>query len=183
MLMACVACSSHPKATHTPNAAATNSFMATPTAAPTTNDVDAMLRAAGDQMSRHDNAAAKDHIEQVLAADPTNAYAWYNLGVIADATQRTADAVNAYDHAIESDPTFTSAMYNKAILVETKHPDTAMKIYQQIIRINSNASTTYLRLGLLQAKAGQEAAAQRNFDHAVKLDRGLLEYVPGQFRR
>jgi Tfp pilus assembly protein PilF len=131
---------------------------------------------------RGDFTAAKSSFEMALKIDGTNKFAWYNLGVLAQQRHQLAEAAKDYDRALSSDPRYTPAMYNKAILVEAKNQDLAIALYQQILTVDAKASTTYVRLGLLQLRKGDEAAARTNFATAVKLDPRLGNEIPADYR-
>jgi tetratricopeptide (TPR) repeat protein len=153
----------------------------TPTHTPTVvsqNDPDALLSEGIRQGDAGDFDTANSNFRRVLTLDKNNKFAWYNLGVIAGMEDNSAEAIRDYDSALALDPTFTPAMYNKAILIEGSNPDTAIDLYQKIITINTSASTTYLRLGLLLAKKGDHAGALDNLRSAIAIDPTLINSIP-----
>lgn len=129
-----------------------------------------------------DYGKAREAFERVIELDETNKYAWYNLGVVASAQGEPSEALEHYDRALSTDPEFTSAMYNKAILLEESDPDAAIGIYEQIIELNPEASTSRFRLGMLLADRGDTAAAAENFATAVEMDPDLERFVPREFQ-
>jgi len=126
-------------------------------------------------------AQAKATFEKVLTLDATNKYAWFNLGYLAQMSNKPDEAITNYNHALTSDPSYTPAMYNKAIILESRDPDAAMALYQQILTINPKATTTYFRRGLMQLKRGDRTNAAANFQQALKLDPSLRGEVPAEF--
>ena len=115
----------------------------------------------------------------MLAIDPGNTLANYNLGVLAQQAGDDATALSYYDAALETDPNFTSAMYNKAIILEPTDPDAAIALYEQIVSINDQAATAYYRLSLLLEAKGDTAGAQEARDKALAIDPSLVDAETG----
>lgn len=145
---------------------------------------EALLRAGIKQGENKDFSGATQSFRQVLDlnVNPADKLAWYNLGVIAQHDNRTADARAAYDHALKIDPNFESALYNKALLIESNHPDQAIAILRHIVGADPKAATAHLHLGQALAKKGQDKEAKDTFGLAVRADPSLLQFVPEEFR-
>jgi Tfp pilus assembly protein PilF len=112
----------------------------------------------------------------VLAIDPNNVYALYNLGVINQTQNNTTAALDYYSRAVTADSTYTPAMYNKAIILESTDLNAALTLYKQIVAINPKASTAWLRMAFIYAKQGQPALANAARAKAVSLDPTLAKY-------
>lgn len=138
--------------------------------ATTNSQVVTLLKQGITQAQGQQFDAAKTTFNNVLAVDPTNKYAHYNLGLIAQTQNDASGAVAAYDKAIAADAKFTPALYNKAIAVEATKPDDAIGIYENIVKINPKASTAYYRLYLAYAKKGDAQKANAAKAKAVELD-------------
>jgi Tfp pilus assembly protein PilF len=67
-------------------------------------------------------------------------------------------------------------MYNKAILLEESNPQQALSLYQQVVKINPQASTAYLRMAFVQAEQGDLGAAQVSYAKAIAIDPSLGKY-------
>jgi tetratricopeptide (TPR) repeat protein len=170
-LLACVACSED----------RSEKPAATP-AGQTTNALTAMLD-EGIALGKRDKLdEAKAVFRRILAVDRTNKYAWYNLGVIDQQRNLINEAVKDYDRALVADPGYTPAMYNKAIILESRDVDAAIRLYKQVLVVDPKASTTYVRLGLLYVGKGQTDLAGANFAAAIKLDPSLRDAVPAEYR-
>ncbi len=63
-------------------------------------------------VERGDYASALDAFKQATATDPSNSYAWANLGAAAAKLGRATEAVQAYDHALAVEPENWLAHYN-----------------------------------------------------------------------
>ncbi len=146
------------------------------------NNGDALLSLGIQQATAGQAAAARATFQQLLALDPQNKYAWFNLGYLAQQANTPTEAVTDYDKALATDPNYTPAMYNKAIVLESSDVAGAIALYRKILVINPKASTTHVRLGLLLDKTGDKTGAQTEFTAAVALDSKLLSSVPAAYR-
>jgi Tfp pilus assembly protein PilF len=175
-LMFCVACSD---SSSTPSAVAPAGG---PGVAASQQEVAVLLQRGIDQGEKGDLANAEKTFRSLLDIDAKNKYGWYNLGVLQQQRKKDAQAAASYDKALAADPGFTPAMYNKAIIVEVKDQAAAMRLYKQIVVLNPKASTTYLRMGLLQLRRGETDSAKDSFSKAVAIDPELRGSVPEQYR-
>ena len=142
----------------------------TPNPSPSNEATDSLLQTGIDQANSGKTDEAVNTFTNVLALDPSNVLANYDLGVIAQARSQTQDALSYYSAALKANPNFTPAMYNKAIIIEATDPDAAMALYQQIVQINPKAATSFYRLGKLYEKAGDAAKAKEAIATAIALD-------------
>jgi tetratricopeptide (TPR) repeat protein len=126
--------------------------------------------------------AANAIFQQLVAADPNNKLAWFDLGYISQVRNDPATAIADYDHALAADPTYTPAMYNKAILLESSNVDSAIDLYRKILSVDNKASTTHVRLGVLLDRKGDRAGARTEFNAAVAIDASLTGAVPLAYR-
>ncbi|MDQ0933564.1 tetratricopeptide repeat protein [Streptomyces turgidiscabies] len=150
-------------------------------AAKLVSKADGLLQAGIKQAEGKDFSGATRSFRQVLDLNPANKFAWYNLGVIAQNGHRTADARAAYDKALKIDPNFVSALYNKAILLESSDTDEAIDLLKHIVGAAPRAATAYLHLGRALAKQGRDGEAEDAFGFAVRADPSLRQFVPEQF--
>ncbi|GAA1792776.1 hypothetical protein GCM10009682_13360 [Luedemannella flava] len=141
-----------------------------------------LLQRGIEQGDKHDWESAEKTFRSVLEIDPKNTHGWYNLGVVQQQNRKSREAAASYDKALATDPGFTPAMYNKAIILEGTDRAGAMRLYQQIVLLNPKASTTYLRMGLLQLRTGETSGAQVSFSKAVAIDPKLRDSVPKPYR-
>ena len=119
-------------------------------------------------------SAATTSFQKVLAASPGNLYADYDLGVIAQSTGHSDEAISYYNKALAVNAAYNPALYNEAILLESSHPQQAIAVYQKIVSIDPKASSAYLRLALVQAEQGDTTAAKANDAKAVSLGPGAI---------
>jgi tetratricopeptide (TPR) repeat protein len=167
---AAVACS------NSPSTSSTAPGKGGPTSSPDVAQVPSLLQTGVAQTSQQNWSAATTTFENVLALSPTNVYANYDLGVIAQANGNSAEAISYYNKALAANTAYTPAMYNEAILLEGTQPAQAIAVYQKIVSINPEASTAYLRMAFVQAEQGDTKDAKVNDAKAVKIDRALSKY-------
>lgn len=113
---------------------------------------------------------AETTFRDVLVLSPGNKFAWYNLGLLAEFQNHRSAALTSYSRALASDPRYTPAMYNKAILLEGVDPHSALGLYQRIVSINPRAATAYLRESFVYARLGDHAKAAQAHARAAALD-------------
>ncbi len=135
-----------------------------------------LLQSGITQADQEKWSAATTTFGKVLTINSSNVYANYDLGVIAQSTGNSAEAISYYNKALAADKAYTPAMYNEAILLESTQPQQAIDVYQNIVSINPNAATAYLRMAFIQADRNDLADAQANEAKAVSIDPSLGKY-------
>lgn len=139
--------------------------------APDAPDAAATLVEQGiQQLTNGKDVAAKTTFENVLALDPENLYAWYNLGLIAQRAGDNEEAVERYDHALVIQPDYTPALYNKAILLETTGLDQSIQLYRQVIGIDDQMAAAYMRLGFALLHLGETEEGEGFLEQGIALD-------------
>jgi Tfp pilus assembly protein PilF len=139
----------------------------------------ATLLAAGIKAeTQGDNNGARQLFQQVLAKEPGNLYAHYNLGVIAQAEQDNPTALQEYGVALATNPSYVPALFNEATIYAATNPTLAVATYHQVIKLQPHAPTAYLNLGLLEAQLGQTAQAVRDLSTAIHQDPTLAKSLP-----
>jgi tetratricopeptide (TPR) repeat protein len=174
---AAVACSSPSHTTTTADATSSPSGKGAP--ASLTNgsgQVTSLLQTGLTQADKKNWSAATTTFQKVLAINPANVYANYDLGWIAQSRGNSSEAISYYTKCLAVNAAYTPAMYNEAILLESSHPQQAIAMYQKIVSVDSKASSAYLRMALVQAEQGDTAAAKANDAKAVSIDPALSKY-------
>ena len=138
--------------------------------------VTSLLQTGLAQADKKNWSAATTTFQKVLAINPTNVYADYDLGWIAQSRGNSNEAISYYTKCLAANAAYTPAMYNEAILLESSHPQQAIAMYQKIVSVDPKASSAYLRLALVQAELGDTAAAKANDAKAVSIDPALSKY-------
>ncbi|MER7045425.1 tetratricopeptide repeat protein [Streptomyces jumonjinensis] len=143
---------------------------------------DALLESGLLQARYQDIPNAKATFKRVLTLDPKNKLAWYNLGVLAQNEGHRADAHKAYDAALKTDPSYTSALFNKALLLKTDDPDGALKLLRRAVAADPKAATAYFHIGETLARKGRDEQARDAYRQAVELNSSLRSQVPESYR-
>ena len=172
---AAVACSS--LSGTTANTSSTSSAPGkTAPASLTDSQVTSLLQSGLKQADKKNWSAATTSFQKVLAINPSNLYANYDLGWISQSTGNSSKALSYYNKALAANAAYTPAMYNEAILLESTHPQQAVAVYQKIVSINPKASSAYLRMAVVEAEQGNITEAKANDAKAISIDPALSKY-------
>lgn len=132
--------------------------------------VDTLIQAGLDQLAAGDVKAARGSFVSVLALDPDNALGHYNLGVIAQQAGRNDEALNSYDAALASDPTFAAALFNKGILMEPIDLEAAVDLYRLAVKSDDQRAAAFMRLGFALVHLGRKTAGEKALAEGLRLD-------------
>jgi tetratricopeptide (TPR) repeat protein len=168
-----VACSSLP---HTTAAASSPTGKAAPASLTNGNQVNSLLQTGLTQADKKNWPAATTTFRKVLTINPTNIYANYDMGWIAQSRGNSNEAISYYKKCLAANAAYTPAMYNEAILLESSLPQQAIATYQKIVRLDPKASSAYLRMALVEAEQGNMTAAKADDAKAVSIDPALSKY-------
>lgn len=126
-------------------------------------------------------AEAKKAYEDILADQPGNKVALYNLGLIAQNAGDLVEAEAKYRAAIAQDAAYTPALFNLAIIRTSQGgaegKQEAIDLYRKVIAATPNDAASHLNIAFLFLETGDDAAAQREFRLAVKLDPSLASRI------
>lgn len=115
---------------------------------------------------------------EVLVLDPSNKWAYYNLGVIEQSRGQAVMAEANYRQALAVDQNFGIAIYNLAVLLTGSNPQEALRLYRQLIEIEPDSAVGHLNLGFLLISLGQEQEGRAELNKAVALDPALAQRIP-----
>jgi len=96
--------------------ASSNPSTTTSTSQPATSPTTAILAKALSDYFKGNESLAKSEFQAIVKAHPTNKFAWYDLGVIAQGAANPKEAEADYSKAISIDPKFESALYNYGVM-------------------------------------------------------------------
>jgi tetratricopeptide (TPR) repeat protein len=140
------------------------------------SQVTSLLRTGLTQADKKNWPAATTTFRKVLAINPTNVYANYDMGWIAQSRGNSNEAIGYYRKCLAADAAYTPAMYNEAILLESSQPRQAIALYQKIVSVDPKASSAYLRMALVEDEQGNMTAAKADDAKAVSIDPALSKY-------
>jgi len=141
-------------------------------------DPSTLLAAGIKAQQQGDTNAARQLFEQVLAKQPSNFYAHYNLGVLDQQAKDTAAALREYGAALTINPSYVPAMFNEATIFATTDPALAIATYRKVVALQPKAPTAYLNLGLLEAAHGELAQGIKDLTTALHQDPSLGPQIP-----
>jgi tetratricopeptide (TPR) repeat protein len=131
----------------------------------------ALLSLGRQALAARDTETAFSLFAAAHAADDDNAVALTNLGVLAS---RRGDMVQAVDYALAAvarDPGSITARVNavRYLLAQNRDADARREVEAVLARAPDRADAHALR-GILDARAGDFAAARKAFERALSLD-------------
>jgi Tfp pilus assembly protein PilF len=143
-----------------------------------------VLIGAGMDLLRQGNwSAAEQLFEQAIARKPSNPVGHYDLGVVLQRVGDREAALRQYRLAVASDPQYTPALFNEAVILAPRNPPLAMFYYRRIIATKPNSPTALLNLGLLEAaNRYPRRIVLASLRRAVALDPALRSDVPAALR-
>ncbi len=146
------------------------------TKAPATGSLEAALK---DQVAGKTDQAAAAY-QALLAKDPRNKVAAYNLGLIAQNKGDVAEAKAKYEQALQADPAYVPALFNLAI-VETgnNNKPVAESLYRRALAADDTDANTHLNLGFLLLDQGKKADGQAQLRRAAELSPDAAARIPG----
>jgi tetratricopeptide (TPR) repeat protein len=122
-------------------------------------------------------SSATAYYEKVVAVDPTNATALYDLGDVDQLQNLDADARARYLAALAVDPDFISAMYNLATIEANTDPNDARVLYEQVIKLEPKYANAHFNLGYVLLSLGQKGPGLNEINEGIRLDPSLKSRV------
>ena len=140
----------------------------------------ASVLAAGLQAQvQGDTATATSKFREVVAIDPANKLAYYNLGLIEQTAKDLTAAEADYRKTISIDPRYAPALYNLGIIVSDAGNKTeAIDLYRRATVADPKFARAYLNLGLLLSDTGDKGAGSIALATAISLDPTLRSRIP-----
>jgi Flp pilus assembly protein TadD len=126
--------------------------------------------------------AVKD-FQAAVAKNPTDAIAYYDLGVIYQQNlNESTQAAAEYNKAILANPKYKPALFNLAIINTQSDPQTAVSLYNKLLTINPKDPNVLFNLGLLLISQNSSATTllqgHEYLKQAITIDPSLASRVP-----
>ena len=161
-------------------AGACSSSSKTPAAGSTGKSASLLNKALQEQVAGNTAQAEKDY-KAVIAADPQNKYAFYDLGLIYDNQGKNSLAEGQYSLALGIDAKYEPALYNLARLRALDgNTSGAITLYQQAIASNPKDANAHFNLGLLLRHTNKVAEGNAQVQTAVQLNPALASKATAQ---
>lgn len=142
-------------------------------AADRTDDPQFLLLYATALLKRGERERGMSLLATVLALEPGNAVAHYQLGVALDEQQRTREALDHYEQAIRARPGFAEAHNNRGVALKALgRPDEARASFERAVELKPDYAKAHANLGSTLSRLGRPSEALRALDRAVGLDPG-----------
>ena len=135
--------------------------------------MDALLATGLQQVQDREYDAGAATFNKVLALDPENVFAHYNLGYLAQVQGDEVTAVQRYTTTLANDKEFAPALYNLAILTEGSDLGAAVALYRRDIAVKPDDAPAYMRLGFALRHLGKDEEAEQMLQKGVELDPSL----------
>jgi protein O-mannosyl-transferase len=132
----------------------------------------ALLAVAGGIVGAKRLVAFEDELtlwQDVLAHDPADAKAQYNVGTVYLDRKQPQRAVEYFERAIELQPDFAQAHHNLGAAFSTLgRPDEATKEFERAVALEPRYSLARVKLGITAMQAGELDAAEEHFLAALR---------------
>ena len=95
----------------------------------------------------------------------------FGLGYVFSLQKMNVEALAAFEKAIEINPQYSSAWYNKGVMLgKLDRPEEALTAYEKGIEINHQDSEAWYGKGFMLRKLNRTEQALAAFDEAIKLN-------------
>ncbi|UWZ84668.1 tetratricopeptide repeat protein [Occallatibacter riparius] len=124
--------------------------------------------------------------EQIIAADPTYAAAFINLGTIYFHLRQYGRAEELYRRATEVDPDYVLAFFDLGnVLDELDRPEESIAAYEQAVALAPRYGDAHYNLALAYERKGDLRNALRHWQSYLRLDRTgpWADHARGQIRK
>jgi Tfp pilus assembly protein PilF len=139
-------------------------------AAATAEEATAEVSRAEALIEGGDLAGAQRILEAVVAQEPGNARAHYDLGLVFETAGDAKRAEDAYREAVRARPTFAEALNNLGLLVEAKGDhDAAIGFLERATKADANFAEAWVNLALAAEGAGKVEQAKGAYVRALAL--------------
>jgi len=117
---------------------------------------------------------ARQEIETAIKLDPKDKWAWLWKGVLLGETEKKwEEARKAYEKALEIDPRFDLALYNKAwsyLKVKPHQYEEARTAFQAALKINPEYKEAYYGMGMVYGYQDRYEISKLYLDRAISID-------------
>src|SRR6266851_8161382 len=134
------------------------------------NPLNDLLDEARRDIDRQDFEAAIAPLQKFLAEKDDFAYAHFQLGYAYTGLQKSKEARDEYERAMQLDPKMPEAALNLGILLLNEEPAAAVVAFQRAVELLPTQSRPRALLGLAYEKSGDRKNAAIAYQGALALD-------------
>ncbi len=91
-------------------------------------------------MEQKDYAKAETSLKEAIKIDPKNYRAWFDLGYVYNATDRTEEAIDAYRKSVAAQPGVIESTLNLGVLLASSGNSEAGKWLREAVKLKPNAA-------------------------------------------
>ena len=131
--------------------------------------------------------------KRAVEAEPGNAEAWYNKGLVAQRAKKFSESEAAYGRAVELKPGYVNALVNLGNVQDAQgKTDEAIASYEKAYAANKESSLALYNLGRMLTMKGKDpkrglellqAATRHGDEPAANAARELLNYLVAQTKK
>jgi|SRR5579875_115958 len=114
-------------------------------------------------------AAAQSDYQKYLAENPDDAAAHFDLGYVFTAQHQTQKAIAEYRKAIALDPKMMQADLNLGMSLLAENPKQAIQPLKKAVQLDASSEPAHFALALAEERAGNNSAAQQQYELALQL--------------
>src|SRR5579875_3726086 len=114
-------------------------------------------------------AAAQSDYQKYLAENPDDAAAHFDLGYVVTAQHQTQKAIAEYRKAIALDPKMMQADLNLGMSLLAENPKQAIQPLKKAVQLDASSEPAHFALALAEERAGNNSAAQQQYELALQL--------------
>lgn len=140
--------------------------------------VTALITLADERTKAGEHAAAHSLLRQAVDIAPSQALAWFELGMAAHRLSRRAEATSAFARAVALRPDLSAARANLGLMMlEDGDAAAAARHLRQAVDLAPDNPNTRFLLGRAQRRLGQRAEAAAHLRQAMTLAPARAEYL------
>jgi tetratricopeptide (TPR) repeat protein len=122
---------------------------------------------------------AVENYRMAIRHDPTNVFAYYDLGLVSQQRGDPVDAENWYRLALSYDPDFAPALFNLALVrTDAGSLEEAVELYRRYALLRPDDVGVHLNLADVLSRLGRTEEAQDEYAIARGLDPSLPSFSP-----
>jgi tetratricopeptide (TPR) repeat protein len=103
---------------------------------------------------------------EAIYHDPSNKWAYFDLGVVDETQHQPSEAELDYRQALLIDPDLAPALYNLAIVLTDTNPSEAEALYRHLLAIEPKNGAAHWNLAVILKRSGRLSEAHAQFQTA-----------------
>ena len=105
--------------------------------------------------------------DEVIKQDQNDSVAWNYKGLALEAQSKDDEAIQAYDKAIEINPQYAEAWFNKGCVLPEEND--SIKAYDKVIELDPKNAEAWFNKGITHGNQGNDDEAIKCYDEVIRL--------------